>query len=44
MRLEQYEKASKRFDEAYPLLVKEKMARELVMQPDLFGELEDALW
>ena len=40
MRLEQYEKASKRFDEAYPLLVKEKMARELVMHQTYSGELK----
>jgi len=37
---EQFEKAAKRFDDAYPILVREKMARELVMHQTFAGELK----
>ncbi len=37
---EQFEKAAKRFDDAYPILVREKMARELIMHQTFCGELK----
>ncbi len=37
---EQFEKAAQRFDEAFPILVREKMARELIMHQTFTGELK----
>lgn len=37
---EQFEKAAKHFDQAYPILIKEKMARELVIHETFCGELK----
>jgi len=37
---EQFEKAAKRLDDAYPILVRKKMARELVMHQTFCGELK----
>jgi transcriptional regulator with PAS, ATPase and Fis domain len=37
---EQFEKAAKRFDDAYLILIKEKMARELIIHETFCGELK----
>lgn len=40
MQSEQYEKAEERFEQAYPLLVREKMRREIVIYMTYRGELK----